>query len=155
MAEGKREDALARLADFASDNRSIRVGDTDYELTKLKPIDLAVARDYVVDARIKANVKSTGGMTFDPSTRAKMMAEIQCAPLSIWDLIQDPLGRIRLLHLSLDRGGHKFTIAQVGEMDAVQKDTLFAYCAWISGVLLEPVAPEGSADPLDNRATTP
>lgn len=155
MAEGKREDALARLADFASDNRSIRVGDTDYELTKLKPIDLAVARDYVVDGRLKANIKSTGGMTFDAPTRAKMMAEIQCAPLSTWDLIQDPLGRIELLRLSLSRGGQTFTRAQVGEINPVQQDELFAYCAWISGLLPEPGVPEGSADPLDSRATTP
>lgn len=154
MAGKDTDEAVRALADFASDNRSIRIGDTDYELSKLRPSDLAKARDYVVDLRIKANVKSTGGMTFHPTMRAKMMAEIQCAPLTTFDLIQDSGGRIKLLHLSLVRGGHKVTIEQVGDMEAVLQDELFAYCAWISGILPEPIEPEGGADPLETTATT-
>lgn len=155
MAGSKTDEAVRELAAFASDNRSIRIGETDYELTKLRPSDLAKARDYVIDLRIKANVKSTGGMPWDPTTRAKMMAEIQCAPLTTFDLIQDPAGRIKLLHLSLVRGGYKGKIEEVGEMEAVLQDELFAYCAWISGLFPEPIDPEGSADPLETTATTP
>lgn len=154
MTESRTDEAVRELAAFASENRSIRIGDKDYELSKLRPIDLAVTRDYVVDRRIKANVESTRRMSFDPTTRAKMMAEIQCTPLTTFDLIQDASGRIKLLHLSLVRGGHKVTIEEVGDMEAVLQDELFAYCAWISGILIEPIVPEGSADPLETAATT-
>lgn len=154
MAGRETDEAVRELAAFASDNRSIRIGDTDYDLSKLRPSDLAKARDYVVDLRIKANVASTGRMTFEPTLRAKMMAEIQCAPLTTFDLIQDAAGRIKLLHLSLIRGGYKGTIEHVGEMEAVLQDELFAYCAWISGLFPEPIEPESSADPLETTATT-
>jgi hypothetical protein len=157
MSEQTKNDALGAMAAFIDDNRQVSVGGVKYELAKLRPIDLAAARDYVVQLRTERFIGTVQHKPFEPTIMAKAMAEIQCAPLSLFDVMQDPDGRIKLLHLSMTRAGAKMPLMRMqADFDATLQDELYAYVLWVSGVLPEPIldpSPD-EADPTEAEATT-
>lgn len=158
MNKKTKEDALGAMAAFIDDNRQVSVGAVKYDLAKLRPIDLAAARNYVVQRRTERFIGTVSTMPFEPTIMAKAMAEIQCAPLSLFDVMQDPDGRIKLLHLSMTRAGAKMPLMRMqADFDATLQDELYAYVLWVSGVIPEPIldpAPDDEADPTEEAATT-
>ena len=152
MSEKTKQDALGAMAAFIDDNRQVSVGGVKYELAKLRPIDLAEARNYVVKRRTERFIETTGTMPFEPTIMAKAMAEIQCAPLSLFEVMQDPDGRIKLLHLSMTRAGAKMPLLRMqADFDATLQDELYAYVLWVSGVIAEPILDPAvdEADPTE------
>jgi hypothetical protein len=154
MAEHTKTDALAGLAAFIGDtDRRVSVGGTLYELAKLRPSDLAKARNHVVKCRIERHVETTQFMNFEPLVRAKALAEIECAPLSLFDVMADPDGRIKLIHLSLSRAGTPMPLAKLGEtLDPTLQDELYAYVLWVSGVIKEPTLEDDPTRPPETPA---
>lgn len=156
MSEKTKTDALAGLARFLTSPRQVSINGTKYGLAKLRPIDLANGRDYVVQRRIERHVETTRYMNFEPIVRAKALAEIECAPLSLYDVMQDPDGRLKLLFSSLTRGGTSITLEDLRQkLDPIEADEIYAYVLWISGVIKEPDITGDPAGPLGTSATTP
>jgi len=149
MSEDKPKDALAKLSAFADGPRQVSVGGQLYDLCKLRPIDLAEARDFVVRMRIERHLTTTRHMTLEPAVRAQTMAAIECHPLSLYDVAADPLGRIKLIHASLVRAGANLSVKQVQDnLEPTMQDQLYAYVLWISGVIESPDLEEHEDGPL-------
>lgn len=154
MSEKTKADALGALATFLDESKSVMVGGQKFELSKLRPIDLAKARDYVVQTRVERHLGTTRYMNLEPTVRAKVLAELETAPLSLYDVMQDVEGRLKLIHLSVERAGAKMSLSNLREgLDPVNQDELFAYVLWISGVIDEPAGGEEDG-PLATPADT-
>jgi hypothetical protein len=155
MDQGEKNDAIAGLAAFITDNRQVSVGGKMYELAKLRPIDLATARNHVVQCRIERHVETTRFMNFEATVRAKALAEIECSPLSLFDVMADPDGRLKLIHLSLVRAGSGMTMRQmIDGLDPTLQDELYAYVLWVSGVIKEPTLEEDTSLPQETPAVS-
>ena len=153
--EKKKKDALAGLASFIDDNRKVSVGGKLFELAKLRPSDLAEARNYIVRCRIELHAEITRYMNFEPAVRATAMAEIECAPLSLYDVMQHPDGRIKLIHLSLARAGSQMPLLALRDaLDPTMNDELYAYVLWISGVIEGPTLDGDDANPPEAPTDT-
>jgi len=149
MPQDKPKDALAKLAAFVDTTRQVSVGGQLYDLAKLRPIDLANARDYVVRMRIERHLNTTKNMNLEAAVRAQTMAAIECSPLSLYDVMADPIGRLHLLYSSLMRAGANLSIKQVQDgIDPTMQDELYAYVLWISGVIKSPDLEEHEDGPL-------
>lgn len=149
MSEQTKQDALGHLARFINDPVTISVAGTRYTIAKLRPIDLARAREYMVAQRIRTFMDTTGNMPLEPSVRASALAEIQCTTISILDVMNDADGRLFLLHASLAIAGFQTTVEKLkNALDPIEADEIYAYVLWISGVLKTPQLEADDADPL-------
>ncbi len=167
MAEDKKADALRELSEFCDRPKRVSIGDQEYEIAKLRPVDLADARDWVVSKRTARFMLATRHTPLDSATRAQTLAGIECAPLSIYDVIQDPHGRLRLIFLSVTRlaatnGKPSMTMKELeAQLDPTTQDELYAFVMWISGCLPEPVSDQEADDdaplssPSDTTASPP
>ena len=160
MAEKKKADALKEISDFLDGPKMVMVGGKEYGLAKLRPVDLADARDWVVGKRSDRFMLANRHTPLDSATRAQVLAAIECAPLSIFDVIQEPHGRLRLIFLSVTRlaatnGKPPMTMAQLEkQLDPTTQDELYAFVMWVSGCLPEPTSDQGADDdaPLSSLA---
>ncbi|MCZ6654868.1 MAG: hypothetical protein O7D91_17805 [Planctomycetota bacterium] len=155
-------DALKEISDFLDRPKLVSVGGQDYALAKLRPVDLADARDWVVNKRSARFMLANRHVPLDSDTRAKTLAAIECAPLSIYDVIQDPHGRLRMIFLSVTRLAatdrkQPLTMKELeAQLDPTTQDELYAFVMWISGCLPEPVSDQEADDdaPLSSQADT-
>lgn len=162
MEDTKKADALKEISDFLDRPKLVIVGGKEYELAKLRPVDLADARDYVVTKRTWRFLDSCQTRFFDAPTRAQTIAAIECAPLSIYDVLQDPHGRLRLIWLSVTRlassNGSPPPMKQFEkQLDPMTENELYAFVMWISGIVPDPASDqEADENPLSSdEATTP
>jgi hypothetical protein len=146
-------DALREVSEWMDRPKTVEVGGQTYELTKLRPADLADARDYVVNRRIRRHLENTRGFAIDAMVRAQTIAAIECAPLSIYEVMADADGRIKLLHSSLSRtDGFSMTVSALREkMAPMVQNQLYAYVLWISGVGFAPGTEEDEDGPLSSE----
>jgi hypothetical protein len=142
---------LRDIAAYLDAPKHIRVGDKDYDLVQLTVADLAAARDHVVDRRIHRYLSTVRGAALNDNVLAKTMAEIECAPLLTYDVIDDAEGRLKLLHLSLTRAGGSMTLDRMrADLKPMVHRQLFAYLLWISGCQDSPAEGGDSESPLAN-----
>ncbi len=156
MDAAKKADGLAELAAFVDENKRVTVGGTEYELAKLRPIDLAEARNWIVKKRSEHLLETFRNTPIDPASFGAALAAIECTPLSVFEVTHHASGRLKLIHLSLTRAGGSMTLKGLEQnLEPLSQDKLYAYCMWISGCLDSPEPSTGDDDaPLSTPAVT-
>jgi len=112
------------------------VSGKEYPLAKLTLGDIADAHAFVKSERMSL---LTGGIRTLPMTeqaRGATFAAVVNNTLTLGDVLDDMSGRIKLLELSLKRGGNKFTYAMVrDEITPPDLQDLIMSLFYISGLV--------------------
>lgn len=82
---------------------TLPMGDKTIALAKLSPGDQADAGEFLVRQRYARAEAGTGTMPITIEARAKMLADIANAPITIADVMDDPMGRLKMIELSAKR----------------------------------------------------
>lgn len=82
---------------------SLPLGEKQIRLAKLSLGDQADACEFLIRQRYARAEAGTGTMPITIEARAKMLADISCAPITIADVMDDPMGRLKLIELSARR----------------------------------------------------
>lgn len=154
MDAAKKADGLAELAAFLDGPKRVNVDGKEYDLAKLRPIDLAEARNWLVQKRSEHLLATFRHTPIDPASFGQALAAIECTPISVFEVTHHASGRLKLIHLSMIRAGGTMDYrALEQDLDPMSQDELYAYCMWISGCLDTPVSAEGADD--DAPLSTP
>lgn len=149
-------DALREVSEWMNLPKEVEVGGKAYELYKLSPADLVEARDYIVNRRVRRHLENTRGFNIDPSVRSQTLAAIECAPMSVFDVVHDADGRVKLLHLSASKGdGFSMTVGAMNKnIKPMSQNESYAYVLWISGIGFAPGSQEDEDGPLSPQKDT-
>lgn len=133
------------------------------ECKRLRPADLAEATDFIYTRRtarhMQAAVKTELALETVRDMHARSLSMIQCGNVSVYDVVCDPMGRIKLCQLAMSRAGTRWTFEQVKDRLAhVDLDEFFFKLCELSGCYKltdKADAKEGSPDPLGTAVPTP
>lgn len=122
------------IGDFSGEHMRVEIGGTVYEMAQIRPGDLASAQTWMRDKAMSAFLDSTQRLRMLEGERAKGLATIVMTPFPLTQVIDDALGRLYLLHLSLKAAGSKLTWEQVQNdipIEIIQD--LTRILLWVSG----------------------
>lgn len=130
---------------------------------RLRPFDLAQATEFLFERRTerqtKAAVKTNLALEQVRDMHARTLATIQCTAVSAYDVVCDPMGRIKLAQLAINRAGEqKLTFEKTCERLAhVDLDDFFWTLCYLSGIykLADRFKKPETPDPLATSVETP
>lgn len=152
MATDLTEQALRAMADVPM---TLSVSGKDYPICKLGPGDLAACQEFVATERKRRYMASATLNEYMLPLHAQVLAKLECEPVSIGVLPNDPAGRMRLCYIALKKGGWQGTFEDLGrELDHEANWEFFQKLCVISGIFQQ--TPKGETDtPSDPTEPTP
>lgn len=151
MADGVNTEALRALSPQPS--AMVLINGKEIACTPLQPADFVDAVEFVRIAKQKATLKafaSETGSTSDPHLASLTLSKIACEPIGAGDVMLDYLGQLRLIQLSVQRGG--FRSNWEGFIRGLGKDEigkLFEKIGRLSGLIRDKAEGNGhAADPF-------
>lgn len=123
-----------------------------YELAKLRPQDVAKAAEDMIAARRKSFINDLRGIPLPDPVLAEALAKISCTPIALTEILQSWEGRMRLLHLSVVRGGHAIGYNQfVADLDPIDHNDLINELYRVSALRRQA---EGDENPTPMTSTS-
>ena len=92
---------------------TLPIGEKRINLAKLSPGDIADAGEFLIRQRYARAEAGTGTMPITIEARAKMLSDIACAPISIADVMDDPMGRLKLIELGAKRAKNQISFEAI------------------------------------------
>lgn len=135
------------LMEVVGGKRTIKVGEEEITLAPLEVGDIADASEFLLQIRANRFMKNPLCATMNDDVKGKAIAEIFGQKVSVFDLVDDRTGAIKLLELSMIRAGKKVSFDGVKTMlGQVDNAIWLPLLCDISGITTkrEPVA-EGDA----------
>lgn len=111
-----------------------------YNLAPLRPADIAIAAKFIVSERRKELIDGCrkDGIPLPDSVLAEALAKISCTPVALAELLNHWEGRLKLLHLSMVRGGHNIVYSKFRDgLDPIDHNELFDTLARVSSLKRE------------------
>lgn len=129
---------LQELADVPTP--VVTMSGATYNLAPLKPDDIATAAKFIIAERRKELIDGCrkDGIPLPDSVLAEALAKISCTPVAMSDLFNHWEGRLKLLHLSMVRGGHNMPYVKFRQsLDPIDHNDLLDSLARISSLKRE------------------
>lgn len=146
--EQKSKDTLGDLAD---EPLPLKLGDTEYKLTKLKISDLGAVQQWLRGKAVDFAFEKTRMVELGEESRAIACHLNVTKAYTTLELMNDQESRFYLLYLSVRRGGYKETFEKfTDEVEIGIVERLISILFWITGISKAPK--EESSDPT---TTTP
>lgn len=139
------------LVDMSSEPITIQLNGTTYTLPPLTMGDRAGVERFIIGVRFDEFLKKTRMVPLPDEVRAQAMANIMGGTVTQKEVLESDRGRLRMLYLSLKRGGASLTWEQVQHqippVDVLTLTELMYHIALLS-------QKEDGADPLAAVSTS-
>lgn len=139
---------MNEVQDIADVAQEISVGGDAMKLAPLRPVDIADAARHLISTRRSDFMQGIRMANLPPTVIAESLSKIQCTSVTLSDLLTDWEGMMKLLHLSLVRGGTQITFQKVrNDLDPTDHSRLLELVCAISSLELGQPESNGKADP--------